>query len=302
MLPPILNVGEVMLYYAKPGIGKTFLSLLLGMMAVNKGKFLKWEFVAEVKVLFIDGEMGINSLSERYKAISSELGVTMPKGNFHAVYPCKANGYVTPNISDPLAQKFYSQKIFKEGITLMIIDSYTTCTAKIDRTDDEFQQWERVKSWIIKLKNHGVTVVIVHHTNKGGLEQAGAEDRNRILDTKMFLLPSKLKPKINGTCFDVEIEKSRNFYGADTRKLHVEIEDIGGRSVIRTYDYEEQLVKAIGLEKLPVMDIAMKYGITKWEAKSYKNMSEQVDVFDDTVRPIQEKIRTANDSDFEEMF
>lgn len=274
LLPPILNFGEILMYYAPSGVGKTWLSLLLGLMACHGGKFLKWQFAQKVKVLFLDGEMGVNSLSNRYKSIWTSLSVEMDDDNFIACYPCADNDYETPNISDPRVQNFYNKKIVEEGINLLIVDSYSTCTSMLHDRDNEFAQWERVKKWLVRLKAHGISVIIVHHTNKGKQEQAGAEDRTRLLDTQLFLSASRFPLREEGTAFDITIEKSRNFHGDDTKKLHVQVLDVFSKSIIRCFDYEEMLIRNIGVESLPIGDIAAKYGISRWEAKHYKNITK----------------------------
>lgn len=274
MCSPVINYGEVMMFYAPPGIGKTWLALYLAMSASSGSKWLKWQFEHEVKTLYIDGEMGEVELADRLKSMAKSLDVPVKVENFFTIYPERENKFETPNISLYENQKKYCEFIKNEQIKLVIIDNLSSCSSKISDRDNEFQEWARLKKWLVYLKMQGVSVVLVHHTNKGGEQQSGTSERERLINVNMFLSRSKLKMESIGTSFDIEFEKARSFYGDATKKINIELQDDRGQTFVKWFDWEEKIVKELrGLNSLKVPDLMDKYSISRQLAKDLKAKS-----------------------------
>lgn len=267
---PIINYGEISMFYAPPGIGKTWLALYLALTASSGGKFLKWQFKEPVKTLYLDGEMGEVEISGRIKAMSKNLNINLLTNNLDCVYPCKENKFETPNISLYENQRQYVKLILEKQIKLVIIDNLSSCSSKTSDQDNEFHEWGRLKKWLVFLKSNKVTVILVHHTNKGGLEQAGTSERERLINLNLFLSKSGLAMNGTGTSFDIEFEKARSFYGDDTRKLNIELQDVNGSTNVACFDWEEKAISQISLS-MKIPDIMTQFNVSPCEAKKLKS-------------------------------
>lgn len=269
---PVINYGEILMFYAPPGIGKTYLALYLSMIASSGGKFLKWDFKEPVKTLYIDGEMGEVELSTRIKSMSKNLNINLLTGNLDCIYPSKDNKFEAPNISLYENQKEYCKLIHEKNIKLLIIDNLSTCSSKISDRDNEFQEWNRLKKWLIYLKSNQISIVLVHHTNKGGVEQAGTSERERLLNVCLFMNRSKLKMEANGTTFDLEFEKARSFYGDHTRKLNIELQDIDGKTEVKYFDWEEKAISQI-TSSMKIPEICETFHVSVATARDLRSKS-----------------------------
>ena len=74
LLDPILPERSLAMLYAPRGIGKTLLSLSIGLAVASGSPLLRWRHLGKRRVLYVDGEMPLVSLQERLRAISNGLG------------------------------------------------------------------------------------------------------------------------------------------------------------------------------------------------------------------------------------
>src|SRR5436853_282667 len=67
ILEPILAPGTLALIYGPPGVGKSFLALGLALAAAGAGSMLGWTTPRPHKVLYLDGEMRRETVTERLR-------------------------------------------------------------------------------------------------------------------------------------------------------------------------------------------------------------------------------------------
>ena len=82
LLNPILPERSLAMLYAPRGIGKTLLSLSIGLAVASGSPLLRWSAPRPKRVLYVDGEMPLVSLQERIRAISVGLGAKIPNDGF----------------------------------------------------------------------------------------------------------------------------------------------------------------------------------------------------------------------------
>ena len=223
IVPPWLSESSLTLLYARRGIGKTFLGLQLAISLATKTDFLKWTPAHQPRVLYIDGEMGARALAKRINGIAptllgSDAGYRRLEFITSDDFP---NGQV-PNISAPGAQAEYDMTIKDIEAKVVIIDNLLTCSAPLERRDDDTQQWLRIQPWLVNLRSRNIAVIVIHHAGKSG-DQLGTSIRENVMDAVIQLKPTRLKSQFFGTCIEWHFTKTRDFHGRDTDPLFIEM-------------------------------------------------------------------------------
>ena len=73
LVAPWLKEGESALIYAAPGVGKSMFALSLALAVAGGGKYLDWEAPRPYRVLFVDGEMPMDTIKERTELLLKAL-------------------------------------------------------------------------------------------------------------------------------------------------------------------------------------------------------------------------------------
>jgi len=207
MVLPWLPEGGLALVSALRGIGKTFFGMGLGVSVSSGGSFLKWEVKNTGGVLYVDGEMPLSDLRERY----SRFGNDRPENFYifsHEWFWNKTEKDLS--ITHPEIQKgIFDFLDSLPHIRLIVLDNLSSLSSiREDRSDD----WrESFLPFLIKCRRRGVAVLLIHHVNKSG-EQRGTGAREDHLDASILLKP--LGGESNeGAQFKVEFTKCRGAYG-----------------------------------------------------------------------------------------
>ena len=82
LLDPIVPERSLAMLYAPRGIGKTLLSLSIGLAVASGSQLLRWHAPRRRCVLYVDGEMPLVSLQERLRSLSAGLGGVIPNDGF----------------------------------------------------------------------------------------------------------------------------------------------------------------------------------------------------------------------------
>ena len=82
LLNPILPERSLAMLYAPRGVGKTLLSLSIGLAVASGVPLLRWSAPRQKRVLYVDGEMPLVSLQERPRAISMGFSDGIPNDGF----------------------------------------------------------------------------------------------------------------------------------------------------------------------------------------------------------------------------
>jgi hypothetical protein len=85
LLDPILPERSLAMLYAPRGVGKTLLSLSIGLAVASGCPLLRWQAPRQRRVLYVDGEMPLVSLQERLRAIANGLGAEIPNDGFRVL-------------------------------------------------------------------------------------------------------------------------------------------------------------------------------------------------------------------------
>jgi putative DNA primase/helicase len=208
LLNPILPERSLAMLYAPRGVGKTMLSLSIGLAVASGAPLLRWSAPHGKRVLYVDGEMPLVSLQERLRLISAGFGAEIPNDGFRIL----AADHTEDGISLGSEDGQTAIEPLLVGVDLLILDNLSTlCTTGSESASDA---WVPMQNWLIGLRRKGIAVLLVHHAGING-RQRGTSRREDALDTVIALRrPEDYSPE-QGARFEVHFEKLRNRVDGD---------------------------------------------------------------------------------------
>lgn len=216
LLSPWLHQGDLVMVHAWRGVGKTHFALGTAVALSTGTSFLGWEAQGRTGVLYIDGEMNANTLQDRIIQRMGALELSQFGGiNLNFVTPDLQPDGIR-RLDTPEGQLDIEEIITRNpGIDVVVIDNLS-CLTFGNESDPEY--WEPMKVFTLRLRRMGKTVIIVHHSGKGGA-QRGTSKREDQLDTVIHLeRPKDYRPQ-DGARFKVSFQKARNIYGHSIPEL-----------------------------------------------------------------------------------
>jgi putative DNA primase/helicase len=215
LLSPILSRQSLAMLHAKRGVGKTYLALAIGVAVASGTALLKWTTPTARKVLYIDGEMPAAVVQDRLRSLSG--GLTVDPENFRIINAESSDDWI-PNLSTPEGQRWIEPDT--DAADLIIVDNLATLNRY--GKENEAESWHPMQDWLLGLRRRGKSVLLVHHSNKGGM-QRGTSSREDILDVVIGLAhPPDYEPR-QGARFIVTYEKARGLYGDDASSFEVSL-------------------------------------------------------------------------------
>jgi putative DNA primase/helicase len=203
LLDPILPERSLAMLYAPRGVGKTLLSLSIGLAVASGSPLLRWRAPRRRRVLYVDGEMPLVSLQERLRAISIGFAVAVPNDGFRVLAADNTENGLS--VGSEEGQRAIDPLL--SGVDLVILDNLSTlCTNGSESASDA---WVPMQNWLLKLRRRGIAVLLVHHAGTNG-RQRGTSRREDALDTVIGLRrPEDYLPE-QGARFEVHFEKLRH--------------------------------------------------------------------------------------------
>lgn len=225
---PILPMGRSMMIYAKPGKGKTFVGLAVGLTMAIGGELFngRWYCNKPRKVLYLDGEMGTVDLQERLSGLIR--GMDKKVEDFNNNFRClsldseleQVPDFEIPDLSTSEGRRECEQ--YLTDIEVLIIDNLSVlCGVKENEADD----WHPIQQWILKLRKEGIAVILIHHAGKNG-SYRGSSKKIDGLDTLVALNPGMNFDPTEGAQFKVEYDKARGFFGADREPFEAVLKEM----------------------------------------------------------------------------
>lgn len=224
----VLTSSQIMMVYAPTGVGKSFFAWSLLLALSTGSRFLNHDCPKPVKVLLAEGEMGMAYTKKRLSKLLPSLPFS-PRGDHFRVLSKDHCGGQLWNISNPEHQKRYNALL--ENVDVLAIDNLLSSAFPMHSRDTEFSMWERIAPWLFMIRDSGRSVILVHHTNKGGQQQMGASTKMNWLDTAIELRPPAIERPIAGTEFELRFAKTRDVKKSDAQPVSVQfIEDQDGNN------------------------------------------------------------------------
>lgn len=274
--PIIPNRGLAMLY-APRGAGKTFLALSLGVAVASADKALRWTADAPRRVLYIDGEMPLETLQQRLSLVIAGSNATLDPANF-TLLAADHQEFGLPDLSSTDGQSQIEP--FLNGVDLLILDNLSTLVRA--GRENESESWIVVQEWFLRLRRRGIAVLMVHHAGKGG-NQRGTSKREDVLDTVIALRrPGNYDPS-QGARFEVHLEKARGLAGDEAKAFEATLEVTEERAMWTCRDLEDvKLRQAADLfrDGLSVREVAAEMEISKSAAHRLKDKGKAEGLID----------------------
>jgi putative DNA primase/helicase len=129
LLHPILPARSLAMLYAPRGVGKTLLSLSIGLAVASGKPLLRWSAPRPKRVLYVDGEMPLTSLQERLFAISIGLGGEIPNDGFRILAADQTEHGISLSSKDDQS----ALEPLLRDVDLLIVDNLSTPAQTVAR-------------------------------------------------------------------------------------------------------------------------------------------------------------------------
>jgi putative DNA primase/helicase len=278
ILAPWLRQRDIAMLHAPRGCGKTLAALTVGLTVASGGKFMEWSAKIPRKVLYVDGEMPARAMQDRLKGLLPPYERNLAPKKLRMITP-DIQDRAIPDLSTLEGQDLIDRHL--QGVDLLILDNLSTlCRTGIE---NEAESWAPVQAWLLALRRRGMTVLLIHHSGKNGL-QRGTSRREDVLDVVIGLRRPKDYNPSEGARFELHFEKARGIYGpaVDTREVTLRT-DVNGTlewSWRTLVDRDaEDVAKMLG-DGLSIRAAAEELGLSKSKVERLKRKAQKMGIFD----------------------
>lgn len=213
------------------GVGKTMLTLSLAIAMAGGGRVGVWQSTKPRKVLLIDGEMHVQDLKERMEMLMETGAVEGPDRQLleeNLVIVARQDQEPESDFLDITQTKDQMQILEwceQEGFEVVIIDNLTT-TADSLEDENEATAFRSVQAFMLRLKQAGLTSILVHHARKDGKELRGSTALATTFEVIIGLKRPALPPPGKAS-FNLVFEKFRARGGPSTAPRQWTLEPFG---------------------------------------------------------------------------
>ena len=263
-IDPIVWSQSYHLYSGPEGIGKTLFCQTMA-LALSTGKdFGPWETLHAVNVLYLDGELVVGDLQERFHGLDPDYQ-NNPNLKIYSNMRAIENGLRSAILYDDAWREDMLKLCIKLRIRVIFLDNIFSLS---DSTDiNKLELWAPVNSWCLRLRSNDTTPILLHHTGKSG-DQLGTKGREINVDmSARFLYPPGCDGS-RGAEFILKYKKHRLPHDKlkMVRPLHMHLTRISGRDV---WDYQSP-TDAIRMDVLDLLvkgssirEVAKDLGVSK---------------------------------------
>jgi len=227
LIRPFLPPASIVHVSGYSGHGKSIVvSHLLAAAAAGKPSLGAFEFDRPVRSLYLDYENGRLTISRRFSQMLSSYGD--PKDAF-ALWTPWADADDMP-LNDNASLKKLSLIIRETRPDVVVIDTIRSAWPGLEENSAE--AWSPINRLMMRLKNYGIAVVLLHHKNKpsdgGGFSrEAGSTAQLNLIETQLYVTSvydDENRAKATAGIFDGNLddpvwpkmeEKARNTLGHD---------------------------------------------------------------------------------------
>ena len=263
LLSPWLNEKDLALLYANRGDGKTWVALSIALGVATGTRALGWEAPAPAPVLFVDGEMPVETLQLRMCSLLAGLDPDLEASEIpFRILAADAQELSVPSLDSPEGRRLIDAVL--GDARLVVFDNISTLFGA--GPENEAEAWGPAQELLLGLRRRGVAVLLVHHAGKSGA-QRGTSRREDVLDTVIKLQrPSDYRAE-DGARFEVRFEKARGLIGGDVAPFEARLStDENGFSTWIVASVEgrtrQQVIDLLAADMTPD-EVASKLGINR---------------------------------------
>ena len=130
--------------YGPRGLGKTWLSLHLGRQCAEGGSVADWKVHQPQRVLYVDGEMALDSIRERNAALSTARTDGMFYLQHEALFHLAGK---VLNLTSPIVQEAILEDCLRQKMKVLILDNLSCLFSGMKENDAD--AWEQVLPWLV---------------------------------------------------------------------------------------------------------------------------------------------------------
>lgn len=231
-MSPFLCAETISVIYSKPGVGKTWLILIILLYLSIKDfvgfKIGPWEILNICSSLFVDGELTKYQLQKRFKAITRKMGLESmhhPPTIFSSMDFAERYGEPIDLTQEKWRNTISDHLIKNPECKLIVLDNLTSLTT--GACENSQKSLEPIINWLLKLRSLGAAVILIHHSGKNGEDRGSSYLRSHVDNLLSLEKSSKSASKVAIT---VKFKKGRHLEGNEGDDVELElIEDDAGR-------------------------------------------------------------------------
>jgi len=201
--------------FGERGKGKTWMSLYLARRLAEGRDCGPWKIPKARRVLYVDGEMALDSLQERDCALSQSSGSLLHFLSHQQHFNKLGLGL---NFTDPAAQKALLDECDRLNIEVLFLDNLSCLFSGVG--ENKADDWEAILPWLLTLRRKGIATCIVHHPNRGGADMRGTSRR----EDAAFWIMRAATPRSES---EVKSGHKASFVGRFTKNREGSAEDEG---------------------------------------------------------------------------
>ena len=154
------------------GLGKTWLSVYLARCLAEGRDCGPWKITKARRVLYVDGEMALDGLRERDRALRKTADAPLCFLSHQHHFNVTGRGL---NLTEPIAQAALLSACEQHRAEVVFLDNLSCLFSGMRENDAD--DWEAVLPWLLTLRRKGIAVCIVHHSGRAGQHMRGTSKR-----------------------------------------------------------------------------------------------------------------------------
>ena len=166
------NEGGMGFIFGARGLGKTWMSVTLARCIAEGRDCGPWSINKSRRVLYVDGEMALESMRERDRALRQKIDAPLYFLSHEQHFRKTEKGL---NLTDPAAQSALLAVIEEYGAEVVFLDNLSCLFSGMRENDAD--DWESVLPWLLTLRRKGIAVCVVHHSGRNPANMRGTSRR-----------------------------------------------------------------------------------------------------------------------------
>ena len=158
--------------FGQRGLGKTWLSVYLARCLAEGRDCGPWAITKSRRVLYVDGEMPLDGLRERDRALRQSTDSPLFFLSHEQHFRLTGRGL---NLTDRTAQAALLAACEEHRAEVVFLDNLSCLFSGMPENDAD--GWEAVLPWLLTLRRKGIAVCIVHHSGRNGANMRGTSKR-----------------------------------------------------------------------------------------------------------------------------